>query len=66
MDSRTTPAPLDEDLYKKLQEGLIKAFDNATYIAGSGSYNSDARMMGAQATAKIAEALMRLQDRKPI
>jgi hypothetical protein len=65
MDSRNAPALLDEELYKTLQEGLTKAFRQAVHYAEN-SGNSEARMRGAQATAQIAEALMRLQDRKPV
>lgn len=66
MDNRTPPAPMDEELHKKLHEGLVKAFDNAVFFSSSTSIGSDARMRAAQAAAQIADSLMRLQDRKPV
>lgn len=66
MDNRKTPAPLDEELHKKLQEGLTRAFDQAISCTGNSNLNNDSRMRGAQAAAQIADALMRLQDRKPL
>jgi len=65
MDSKKTPALLEPDMFKMLEEGLTKAFKDAVYFSGSSSIGSDSRMRAAQATAQIAEALMRLQDRKP-
>jgi hypothetical protein len=66
MNTRTTPTPLDEELHKKLQEGLSRAFDHAISCCGNSNLNNDSRMRGAQAAAQIADALMRLQDRKPL
>lgn len=66
MENRKSPAPLDEALFKKLHEGLVKAFDNAVYYSNNSGIGSDARMRAAQASAQIADTLMRLQDRKPL
>lgn len=62
----STPQPMDEEEYKTIHDGLLAAFQSMAEISAKRQgFGIERAIAASSATAKLADTLMRLNDRKP-